>query len=163
MHDGLIQQVGAPMEVYNRPANRFVAGFLGTPPMNFLEGRLIHADGRIAFVTGDVKFSLPDSIRGHLSPYVTQEVVLGIRPEHLFVEPFASRHSRVIRTTVNVIEPLGDRINLHLTYSSGNKLVANVNSNILLEPNDRVNAYVGIERVHIFKQGETGENLSLNT
>jgi multiple sugar transport system ATP-binding protein len=162
LHNGLIQQIAEPMEVYDKPVNRFIAGFLGTSPMNFIEGRLIDTDGNPGFIAGDVQISLPDSMRVNLSPYVTQEVVLGIRPEHLFVKPFKGRACSIIHTTVSLNEPLGDRMNLHLTCPSGNKLIANVGSHVRLRPTDSVTTYIDIERVHIFKPGETGENISLN-
>lgn len=162
MHDGLIQQVAEPMKVYNRPVNRFVAGFLGTPPMNFIKGKLIDTDGNLGFIAGDVQISLPDSMRRKLSPEVAQEVVLGIRPECLFVEPLTDRAFSIIRTKVNHIEPLGDRINLHLTCSLSNTLIANVGSHVRLRPNETVTTYIDIERVHIFLPGETGENIGLN-
>jgi hypothetical protein len=63
---------------------------------------------------------------------------------------------------VDLIEPLGDRMNLHLTCLTGSTLIANVGSHVRLRPNDSVTTYIDIERVHIFKPGETGENISLN-
>jgi len=162
MHDGVIQQVAEPMEVYDRPVNRFVAGFLGTPPMNFLEGKLIDTNGHLGFVVGDVQIDLSDSMRGKLDLYVNKEVVLGVRPEHLFVEPFTDRACSIIGTKVNHIEPLGDRINLHLTSSLSNTLIANVGSHVRLRPTNSVTTYIDIERVHVFKPGEAGENISLN-
>jgi len=162
LHDGSIQQVAVPMEVYGRPVNRFVAGFLGTSPMNFIEGRLIHTDEHIGFAAGDVRISLPDSMRKNLSPYVNQKVVLGIRPEHLSVESLTGSVCSIIHVTVNLIEPLGDRANLHLTCSLSNKLIASVSPHLRLKPNDSVTTYIDVEQIHIFKPGETGQNISLD-
>jgi multiple sugar transport system ATP-binding protein len=162
MYNGLIQQIAEPMEVYDRPVNRFVAGFLGTPPMNFIEGRLVDTDGSPGFVAGDVQINLPDSMRKKLGQNFARDVVLGIRPECVFAEPLTDRACGIIHTKVSHIEPLGDRINLHLTSSSGNTLIANTGTHVRLRPNETVTAYIDIERMHIFKAGETGQNIGLN-
>jgi multiple sugar transport system ATP-binding protein len=84
LHDGALQQVGPALELYREPANRFVAGFIGSPPMNLLEGRLVERDGSPVLVAGDNHLAVP----GKLHPWkawLGKEVVLGIRPEDVFV------------------------------------------------------------------------------
>jgi len=127
MKDGVIQQDGAPLEIYDRPANRFVAGFIGRPAMNFLEGRLRHGSDVTEFVgPGGMAIALPRSPvnTGHNGA----EVVLGVRPEHLRVtEPTASTKatggSQRLRLDVSVVEPLGDRLNVHGTTAGGQPIV----------------------------------------
>jgi multiple sugar transport system ATP-binding protein len=82
LHRGEIQQTGAPLELYDRPANRFVAGFLGSPPMNLIDGILAMDDGRIVFRWGDHAVPVPSN-RLSLLPPVGTPVTLGIRPEDL--------------------------------------------------------------------------------
>ncbi len=82
MQDGRIQQVGAPVHLYRRPANRFVAGFIGSPAMNFLEGELVR-DAGLAFRGDGLRLPVPDRHRDSLSGYIGRRVILGIRPEHI--------------------------------------------------------------------------------
>jgi len=81
MSKGVIQQVGSPMEIYQHPNNLFVAGFIGTPPMNFISGKL--KDGNL--VGDDFSIVLPDSVSEKLSSYEDKMIVIGIRPEHMFI------------------------------------------------------------------------------
>ena len=90
MRGGKLQQIGPPMEVYRRPANQFVAGFIGSPAMNFLDGELARQDGRLRFRTGQRTIDLPDgsvSGDGLSGPARPREAALGIRPTDLLVEP----------------------------------------------------------------------------
>ena len=96
MHEGRIQQVGPPMEVYQRPANRFVATFIGAPMMNTIDGKLESHDGRMTFACGDLRIPV-DHVDGDGA------VTLGIRPEHLVLADDGP-----IELTVDVSEPLGD-------------------------------------------------------
>jgi multiple sugar transport system ATP-binding protein len=162
MYDGFIQQVDKPMEVYDRPVNRFVAGFLGTPPMNFFDGKIISANGTATFGAANIQVKLPGSISDKLKPYKGKEVTLGVRPEHLSVEPIAGKSDNVIPSMVNVVEPLGDRMDVYLTSASGNRFIANVDPHIHLKPNDSVQVYLDVDRLHVFEPGLTGANITLS-
>lgn len=111
MNGGAICQVGTPLEVYDRPANLFVAGFIGSPPMNFFEGELAPAaDGKSgesvqARLAGGVVLSLP---RPDLAGSAGRKVVLGIRPEH--IQLGAGRPGATVPATIEVVEPLGHRV-----------------------------------------------------
>src|SRR3954468_6197305 len=85
MKDGWVQQVGEPLELYNHPANRFVAGFIGSPAMNFAEVTLAEAGGRIVAEAPGLKIVLPDEMAQRLRSYIGHEVTLGVRPEDLTV------------------------------------------------------------------------------
>nr|WP_144927697.1 ABC transporter ATP-binding protein [Paenibacillus bovis] len=86
MKNGDLMQIGSPTEIYTRPANRFVAGFIGSPPMNFLEGELAHENGNNVFINKDVKYVLPASMKSYIETNISQkEVVLGMRPEDLAI------------------------------------------------------------------------------
>src|SRR5262249_17962286 len=108
MKDGVVQQVGAPLEIYHRPANRFVAGFLGTPPMNFFEGRLVRDGGRVWFDEGTGRLALPPFVADALSPRVGEEIVLGIRPQAVSLDRAAAREGNTLPAKVVLVEPLGD-------------------------------------------------------
>ncbi|MEQ6376308.1 ABC transporter ATP-binding protein [Bacillaceae bacterium S4-13-56] len=84
MKNGDLMQIGTPTEIYTNPANRFVAGFIGSPPMNFLEGELVKENGIYTFVNNEAKFALPNSMKSYIETNITQkEVILGMRPEDL--------------------------------------------------------------------------------
>lgn len=113
MKDGLIQQIGTPSEVFNMPANHFVAGFIGTPQMNFLPARLEVFNGSYAVEVGGVKFTLTEQQQQKLKAkgQAAQEIILGIRPEHIATVPEGSETS--IRAQVDVSEMMGSEVYLH--------------------------------------------------
>ena len=84
LRGGVVEQIGSPTDLYGRPANTFVAGFIGSPTMNFLDARLGELDGALAIVLkGDASLPVPGAMAPHFARHVGREVVLGIRPEHL--------------------------------------------------------------------------------
>jgi multiple sugar transport system ATP-binding protein len=103
LHRGRIQQLGTPTEVYARPANRFVAGFMGSPPMNFLEGRLALSGGAPRFTSRGFELQLRDCDFGATAPVDGEPVVLGIRPEHLRLGPDGD-----LSGVVTLVEPMGN-------------------------------------------------------
>ena len=161
LYNGVVQQAGSPLQVYEQPANRFVAGFLGIPPMNFFNGRIELGQNLPKFVMGDTEITLPKRLNDNLAAYKGKEMVLGIRPEHLSPAPIEGQSGNRIPATVGVIEPLGDRMDVCLTGSCGQKFIANIGPHIKIETDDSVIMHVDIERVHIFEQGEIGKNIGL--
>jgi multiple sugar transport system ATP-binding protein len=103
LHRGRIQQLGTPAEVYARPANRFVAGFIGSPPMNFLDGRLVSSGGALRFAAQGFSVDLRGYEFAHLPPIDGEPLVLGIRPEHLRLEPGGD-----CTGVVTLVEPMGN-------------------------------------------------------
>src|SRR5436309_15056532 len=85
MHDGIVEQVGDPMELYNEPANRFVAGFIGSPAMNFANVRIAGANGALWAEGEGIRLRVPGPLSNRLGPYAGKEVALGIRPEDMRV------------------------------------------------------------------------------
>ncbi|MGI9502908.1 MAG: ABC transporter ATP-binding protein [Geminicoccaceae bacterium] len=104
MQDQAIQQLGTPAEIYHRPANRFVAGFVGSPRMNFLDGSLDHQAGEVIFTAGERKLPL-GGYAFEKQPEPGQKVTLGIRPEHL--EVGADGPCRIEGLSIDMIEPMG--------------------------------------------------------
>jgi multiple sugar transport system ATP-binding protein len=131
MKDGTVQQIGRPLDVYQRPANRFVAGFVGMPPMNLIRGTV--AGG--TFEGEGLRLALPG--RADVA-----EAILGIRPEHLSCRGSGLR--------VSVIEPLGDRQDVTLTTSTGFTLVARIDGATELREGDEAGFNVDLSRVHLF-------------
>jgi len=161
MHEGRAQQTAAPREIYEQPANRFVAGFLGTPPMNFLAARIEVGGGTISLVIGEDTIVLPQRFSTVLQSRCGQEMVLGARPENVSLEPFDGRASGAIPATVDLIAPAGGRTEVHLTSRTGQKLIAMAGPRTALRAGDTIKAYLELERLHIFEPGQTGTNVLL--
>jgi len=136
MHDGLVEQIGAPLELYDRPANRFVAGFIGSPAMNFLPARVNGAS--ISFSAG-VDFSLPIKVRLETN----REIVLGIRPEHLEIAADG------FEAEVVVIEPTGSETQLFARVG-GQEIVAVFRERHEFAPGQRIRLRPQADRAHLF-------------
>jgi len=114
MRDGKVQQIGSPLYMYNHPINKFVAGFIGSPPMNFLTVKVLEEGGKILLDEGSFRIGAAPEHQAALKPYVGKEVSFGIRPEDLEV---AEKKATVgtIKAKVTVVEPLGAEIHLQAT------------------------------------------------
>ena len=117
MSKGLLQQSGAPMEVYAKPVNLFVAGFIGSPAMNFVDATVVGADGALFVDTGSFRVRVPESFRARLEPYAGRHVDFGVRPEDISVhDPAApSDAGNTVAARADVVETLGSEIFAHLT------------------------------------------------
>ncbi|MGI9862895.1 sn-glycerol-3-phosphate ABC transporter ATP-binding protein UgpC [Moorella naiadis] len=122
MNDGLVQQVGTPKEVYNHPNNMFVAGFIGSPPMNFLKGYLVIDENRLFWVLGNNRLIIPLEKAISLKNYIGDEVYLGIRPEKLRVQKGFKDYS-CIEANLEVSELTGSESYLHLKVEGQNLVV----------------------------------------
>jgi ABC-type sugar transport system ATPase subunit len=150
--DRRIQQVGRPIDIYRGPVNRFVAGFIGTPPMNFVEGRLEQVNGAPLFVAEGARLTLRGT-RGAAASR-SEAVTLGIRPEDLRVETAIdgstapSSDSFVGR--IVLVERLGGTSHLHLDVGP-HRIMASVNNDALPEIGAAITVRVPPERVHLFR------------
>ena len=150
MNDGNIEQVGTPMELFNNPANVFVAGFLGSPPMNQLKGTLTE--------TGAVVGGAEIKIAGSTAGQAGRDVVVGIRPEHVTLTPDAQ--SSAFPITLDLVEPLGSEALLHARHGE-DELVFKADTN------GDINHLSGVSAVHVpshlvkLFDAETGRALSL--
>lgn len=162
MKDGLIQQVDTPNEIYQRPANRFVAGFIGSPAMNFVDGGLIEEGQEVFFVTEGVKLKFPAGQATILREkgYIGKEVTFGIRPEAvheelLFTEAFPEN---VFTATVEVTENMGSEMFLYVSGLGKEWTVARVSARMEYTPNAKVPLALDINKAHIFDK-ETEERV----
>lgn len=162
MRDGVVHQCGAPLEVYDAPANRFVAGFVGTPPMNFLNGTLVSENGRVFFDEGNFRIRLCDADAAALDGWIGREVVLGIRPEAMSMGARGRfvGEDNVLPVQISVIEPLGEKMDLYIATPSHPNLVARVDAQRDLEAGQQVRLHVDMTRAHVFEPGEAGVNLT---
>ncbi|MHC4346370.1 MAG: ABC transporter ATP-binding protein [Planctomycetota bacterium] len=161
MSEGGLHQVAEAMEIYQKPSNRFVAAFIGSPPMNFFPGRLQFVDDSARFTIGAETIILPQRFNKALADYNSGEMVLGIRPEHLSPEQFAGSPNNAIAADVELIEPLGASTRVRLIAPTGTRFVACLNPDVKLKPTDTVKMHIDTEKIHIFEPGETGKNVTL--
>ena len=162
MKDGVMQQCGAPLEAYHCPANRFVAGFVGTPPMNFFEGTLIRRNGSIWLDEGSAQLCLPDAHGERLRNWVDRPVTLGVRPEAMELrgEGRFAGENNVLTAQVSVVEPLGEKMDLYAATVRHPNIVARIDSRSDVQPGDQVALHLDMEKIHVFAPGPDGENLS---
>ena len=165
MKDGFIQQVDTPNNLYQHPVNQFVAGFIGSPQMNFIDSKLIKVDGKyvIEFGTEDTKetrgvkytVEVPEakSDKELLEPLVGKEVVLGIRPECIHDEEMfiSSAKTGIIDTTVEVAEMMGAETYLYLNCV-GIQMTARVSPRNNVRPQDKIKVAIDPNRIHIFEK-----------
>jgi multiple sugar transport system ATP-binding protein len=137
MKDGLIQQVGEPLELYNNPANKYVAGFIGSPPMNFSNVQ-ISSEGGVLFATNTaMKIRVPDHFNQRLAPYANKAMTLGIRPEALRMANSADSKDTVLDAVVEVSEQLGSEVILDVKCA-GAGMVASVEPTIRVKPGETI-------------------------
>ena len=129
MKDGKIQQIGSPMELYNTPCNRFVAAFIGSPPMNIVSAKVLEENGKIIVDEGGLRSEVVPEAADKLRSYIGKEVLVGLRPEN--VKYGTSADSGSIRAKVEVIEPLGAETHVYLNTGKHQFIVR-------LEPNTQV-------------------------
>jgi multiple sugar transport system ATP-binding protein len=120
MKDGVVQQVGKPLEIYWQPANQFVASFIGSPPMQFLQGTLIRNGGELVFVGKGFQYKLGTVV---LETALFGEMLLGIRPEHLALVPTDNVSGLTISCVVEVVENVGSEALIHTRTAGGERLI----------------------------------------
>jgi multiple sugar transport system ATP-binding protein len=170
MKDGVVQQCASAMEVYERPVNRFVAAFVGTPPMSFLDGRVVQRDGGLVFDEGTARMPLTGRLAERLSGSVDRAMVMGIRPDGFSVEPRSKPAGRdggsttagaaPLSVRITMVEPLGDRKDIYMTTAAQKNLVGRVDAGVSVFEGQELPMYVDMDRVHIFEPGEMGVNLT---
>jgi len=153
MHNGLIQQVDAPQQLYDNPCNLFVAGFIGTPPMNFLTGT-VKKDGegfKVNFGDTDLPVLFDRLSNEKIAPYEGKEVIMGIRPEdlHLESEYLNQPHTGTLTATIDIAEMMGSEILLYSTFND-NKLIAKVSVDNILKPGSEVKLAANCKKTHLF-------------
>jgi multiple sugar transport system ATP-binding protein len=115
MNKGVVQQSGVPMEVYSKPVNRFVAGFIGSPAMNFFDARIVAENGVLLVDGGSFRVAVPESFRANLVAHVGKDVVFGVRPEDISLHRTGIDAGNAVTAKAEVVELLGSEIFAHLT------------------------------------------------
>ena len=158
MRDGFIQQVGSPKEVYDMPVNVFVGGFIGSPAMNFFNGRIKENE----VILGDKKLTVTESKLKmlHEQGYNNQDIILGIRPEHFAKQPSGNKDEVKIDIQVDVAELLGAEINVY-SQINGENFVARIDAQTNIAAQQVISLYVDMNKVHFFDK-ETELRILLN-
>jgi multiple sugar transport system ATP-binding protein len=149
MKDGWVQQVGEPLEIYSKPQNRFVAGFIGSPSMNFIPVTLTNGSGALFAEASGIKIKVPPQMAQSLMPYKGQGVTLGVRPEDLRVGATSDSSDLSFEALVEVVEPLGAEILLD-TKAAGQQIVARVEPTFKTQPREKIRLTFIPDRIHFF-------------
>jgi len=147
MKGGIIQQIGSPLKLYNEPINRFVAGFIGSPPMNVAVAKVTEENGAIVVTEEGIKFNITDERKEVLKNYVGKELLVGVRPEDLDFTTTPETNNMVSK--VVVIEPLGAETQLHVSTGSHTFTTKN-EPTIDVRVGDEVNFTPKMEKLHFF-------------
>ena len=153
MKDGLLQQCDTPMTLYARPVNMFVAGFIGTPSMNFLPATLEKGAGGYAINCGPFSVAAPAAQAGKLDAWVGKHVVFGVRPPDIFDKtlknPIDATPQNTVRTQVDVSEPMGDIVTLYLTAGT-HQIVAAIDAETQAKDGQALDVVFDLNKTHLF-------------
>jgi multiple sugar transport system ATP-binding protein len=156
MNNGWIQQVGSPLELYNQPANLFVAGFIGSPAMNFIPATVTEEDSKLYVQTGGFKISLPEEMAAKARANGTKEFIFGVRPEDITKKGAGEANaamSEPVPAHVNVIETLGKETYLNIT-SGDDDITAIISPNIAVKVDEDMDFEMNMDKVHLFKKDD---------
>jgi multiple sugar transport system ATP-binding protein len=152
MSEARLQQVGSPQGLYDHPDNRFVAGFIGSPSMNFLDVDVTRSGDSVQLKGDGIDIPLPDRYMADFKAFSGNKLVAGVRPEHLDVkaaEPFGS-----LSGNADVVEYLGNEELIHLTVG-GHDIVAVIGSENHVKPGDDLTLQISLDKVHLFDPEST--------
>ena len=151
MKDGILHQVADPITIYDLPKNKFVAGFIGSPPMNFMNTRIIKKDGRIYVDEGKIMVKLVEDMYTKISPYIGREVIFGIRSEDIYDKLFVSEAppENIVRVTCEVVEPMGSEVYLYLN-TGRHTFIARVGAHDKPKVNQDIDVVFDMSKVHFF-------------
>ncbi len=151
MKDGYIQQIADPITLYDKPINRFVAGFIGSPPMNFIKGTIIKKNGKFYFNEGKFQVKIIDAMIKNIAPHLDKEVIFGIRPEDIYDKLFVTDAppENTIKATCEVIEPMGSEAYLYLNTGKSS-LVAKVGGHDKPMINQDMDLVFDMSKIHFF-------------
>ncbi|HOY08771.1 MAG TPA: sn-glycerol-3-phosphate ABC transporter ATP-binding protein UgpC [Candidatus Omnitrophota bacterium] len=151
MLKGKIQQCADPITIYDKPANKFVASFIGSPPINLMEGRIIKKDRRYYFDEGKFHIKIVEEMHKPIAPYQGKDIIFGIRAEDIYDKLFVSEASpeNTIKATCEVVEPMGSEVYLYLN-SGKNTFLARVGAHDRPEVNRDMDLVFDMSKVHFF-------------
>jgi multiple sugar transport system ATP-binding protein len=156
MKGGRLQQIDTPQRLYDLPVNVFVAGFIGSPAMNFMSGKLDRSDGNLVIDTGQFHLPVPGSRRAAFERLIGRPVILGIRPEDIHDPAFTPPQiaAAMVEVTVDVTELMGNEVFIYLSLGPGT-FVGRVDPRTTFRPGGKVQVAFNMEHMHLFEvEGE---------
>ena len=152
MKDGILQQIASPQELYDHPYNVFVAGFIGSPSMNFFDATLVESDGKLEINTGGFRLEVPEEKANEWRAFKGREVIFGIRPEDIHAKPFVppSILESSMTAQVDVTELMGNEIFLYLLSKDEKQFIARVDPRVKVTTGDQLDLAVNMANAHIF-------------
>lgn len=151
MKDGLVQQIDAPTKVYNAPVNKFVAGFIGAPPMNFMEGKIIKKERKLYFDEGKFRVRIVEGMYKAIEDYVDKRVIMGVRSEDVYDKLFVSESppENIVTMTCEVVEHLGSEVYIHMNTGK-HTLVVRVSGDANPQINQDMDLVFDMSKIHFF-------------
>lgn len=151
MKDGKVQQCADPITIYDKPVNKFVASFIGSPPMNFMDGKIIKKDRKYYFDEGKFQVKIVEEMYPKISSFEGQEVIFGIRAEDVYDKLFVSQATpdNTIQATCEVVEPMGSEVFLYLN-TGRHSFIAKVGAHDRPEVNRDMDLVLDMSKVHFF-------------
>lgn len=151
LKDGILQQVADPISVYDNPVNKFVASFIGSPPMNFMRGKIVKKNGKLYFDEGKIYVKLVDEMYQKMVSYNGKEVWFGIRSEDIYDKLFVSEAppENVVRVNCEVYEPMGSEVYLYLN-TGRHTFIARVGAHDRPKVNQDMDLVFDMSKVHFF-------------
>lgn len=158
MKDGIVQQIDSPLNLYHHPKNKFVAGFIGSPAMNFIDGNISNGvDVYYESATGKLKFKLEGSVKDKIKKFAGQKVSLGIRPENISDAPQNGKNYLPVSVELEVVEPMGNETYIYFSIE-GTQLTSRVQSENQFMVGKETTLYFDLEKIHFFNP-ETEEKI----
>ncbi|MBU1083466.1 MAG: sn-glycerol-3-phosphate ABC transporter ATP-binding protein UgpC [Candidatus Omnitrophota bacterium] len=151
MNDGVIQQIDVPTKVYNSPVNKFVASFIGAPPMNFLEGKIIKKEKKLYFDEGNFRIRIVEGMYQVLEEYVDKRIIMGVRSEDIYDKVFVSEAppENIVTMTCEVVEHFGSEVYIHLN-SGKHVIVARISGDANPQINRDIDVVFDMSKIHFF-------------
>jgi multiple sugar transport system ATP-binding protein len=153
LKDGIVQQIGAPLEIYDRPANQFVASFIGSPPMNFINCSIVEHEGHLFLTSGGLHVKLPAKSKAALSEVRSRNspVALGIRPEDISERRLyvGAVDDNVIRARVDFLEPLGSEVLATCSFAE-HEIIVRLNPRTSAKGDEMIELVLNMERARLF-------------
>jgi len=157
MSEGILQQVGTPQELYDRPVNRFVAGFIGSPAMNFVEVNITGSGDGLVLEAHGLRVPIPARLRDAVGTTSGRKIIAGFRPDHIDLgQP--DPNVATLAGTADVVEYLGAQELLHIS-AADKDIVAIIDAGHRVKPGDNLNLWVPLDKVHMF-DAESGLSLT---
>ncbi|MEM9482837.1 MAG: sn-glycerol-3-phosphate ABC transporter ATP-binding protein UgpC [Cyanobacteria bacterium P01_F01_bin.116] len=161
MNQGILQQVDTPQTIYDKPNNVFVAGFLGSPSMNFLDATVEFNNNQSFIKAANFRLSLPQ-LKDSLSQYIDRPLILGIRPESIYHPNYLPPGITPIdiKATVTVVELMGHELIVYGTLTNGDEIVARLDPRATMVPGEAIALRLDSQRIHLFDR-ETEQKISM--